>query len=292
VRREIARGGMGVVFEAHDPRLDRLVALKCLSPALQASTVAKAQFLAEARTAAALDHANICTVFDIGDDGAGGLFIAMAFYEGQTLHSWLAGGRLPVADAVAVAMQVASGLESAHHAGVVHRDIKPSNVMWTARSEAKILDFGIAQLGAPTATGAHAGTPHYMSPEQVRGEPLDTRTDLWSLGVVLYQMLAGVLPFTGADTTEVLRDIVNRDPPHVDGQRSDIPPPLAVIVHRLLEKDPADRFQSPTELHAAFAAVPQASGHTRQVHGSSRGRLPAVHELRGPQPGAGEGGAA
>jgi serine/threonine protein kinase len=239
-----------------------------------------------------LDHANICTVFDIGDDGAGGLFIAMAFYEGQTLHSWLAGGRLPVANAVAVAMQVASGLESAHHAGVMHRDIKPSKVMWTARRAAKILDFGIAQLGAPTATGAHAGTPHYMSPEQVRGEPLDTRTDLWSLGVVLYQMLAGVLPFTGADTTKVLHDIVNRDPPHVDGQRSDIPPPLAVIVHRLLEKDPADRFQSPTELHAAFAAVPQASGHTRQVHGSSRGRLPAVHELRGPQPGAGEGGAA
>ena len=276
VRREIDRGGMGVVYEAHDPRLDRLVALKCLPPAFQASPVAKAQFLAEARAAAALDHANICTVYDIADDAAGGLFIAMAFYEGHTLQTWLKGGPLPVGDAVAVAMQVASGLDSAHQAGVVHRDIKPSNVMWTTRGEAKILDFGIAQLGADPLRGAHAGTPHYMSPEQVRGEALDHRTDLWSLGVVLYQMLAGAIPFAGSDTGEALHAILHVQPQPIAERRPGIPPGLGVIVQRLLEKRRDDRFQSATEVRAALSAVQQRGNRPPQPNTVGRRRLPAV----------------
>jgi non-specific serine/threonine protein kinase len=275
VRREIARGGMGVVYEAHDPRLDRLVALKCLPPALQASPAAKAQFLAEARAAAALDHANICTVYDIADDASGGLFIAMAFYEGRTLQACLTGGPLAVADAIVIAMQVANGLESAHQAGVVHRDIKPSNVIWTARGEAKILDFGIAQLGGDPLS-SHAGTPHYMSPEQVRGEPFDHRTDLWSLGVVLYQMLAGTVPFGGSDPRDALQAILDRQPVPIAERRPGTPPALAAIVRRLLQKRPDDRFQSANELRAALAAVQPAGARAQPPNTSARGRLPAM----------------
>ena len=276
VRREVDRGGMGVVYEAHDPRLDRRVALKCLPPGLQADARAKAQFLAEARAVAALDHPNICTVYELGDAGPGGLFIAMAFYEGRTLRERLADGRLPIAEAVAVAAQMARGLECAHEAGVVHRDIKPSNVILAQRGEAKILDFGIAQLETDRVTlGQRAGTPHYMSPEQVRGEVADQRSDLWSLGVVLYEMLAGRRPFRGANATEVMKAILDQEVPRVEEFRPAVPKALAATVHRLLSRERTERFQSASELLAALNATP-VTGPVSARLGAGPGRLPAV----------------
>ena len=276
VRREVARGGMGVVYEAHDPRLDRGVALKCLPPGLQAEPRVKAQFLAEARAVAALDHPNICTVYELGDAGPGGLFIAMAFYEGRTLRERLAEGRLPVGEALAIAAQVARGLECAHDAGVVHRDVKPSNVILTQRGEAKILDFGIAQLDTDRIPlGQRAGTPHYMSPEQVRGDAADQRSDLWSLGVVLYEMLAGRRPFTGGDARAVMRAILEQDVPRLEEFRPAVPKGLAATVHRLLAREPLDRFQSASELLAALSAAP-ATGAVSARLGPGPGRLPSV----------------
>jgi predicted ATPase/serine/threonine protein kinase len=255
VRRELDRGGMGVVYEAHDPRLDRLVALKCLPPRLQHDARAKAHFLAEARAAAAIDHPNICTVYELGE-AEGRLFIAMALYEGQTLRHLLDAGRLPVTRAVFIAAQVARGLECAHHAGVIHRDIKPSNIIITEPGEAKILDFGVAQFESDAlGDGDWAGTPHYMSPEQAAHESTDARADLWALGVVLYEMLTGVRPFEGQGSPAVLRAIAESAPPPVRQLRPDVPARLEPVLARLLAKRAAERFQSATEVLAALTAT-------------------------------------
>ena len=250
--REIGAGGMGVVYEAEDTRLRRRVAIKLLPPEYGRDPGAKERFLREARAASALDDANICTVHDIGES-QGRLYLVMAYYEGETLRERLRRGRLPAAEARQVAVQVARALARAHDAGIVHRDVKPANVMLTRRGEVKVLDFGIAKMrgdAALTLTGRCLGTPAYMSPEQVRGEPVDARADLWALGALLYEMLSGRRPFAGENEQAVFHGILNREPDPLDRVCPEAPAGLVRVAARALSKDPARRYQSAGELLA------------------------------------------
>jgi serine/threonine protein kinase len=254
--REIGAGGMGVVYEAEDTRLRRRVAIKLLPPEYSRDRAAKERFLREARAASALDHPNICTVHDIGDS-EGQLYIVMACYEGETLKERLERGPLPVDEARQVAIQVARGLARAHEAGIIHRDIKSANVMLTRRGEAKILDFGIAKMRSDTSltrTGSSPGTPAYMSPEQAQGKPVDARTDLWSLGVLLYEMLAGRRPFEGDDEQAILYAIQSREPEPLGRVRPEVPRALAGAVAKALAKNAAERSQSAADLLADLEA--------------------------------------
>jgi tetratricopeptide (TPR) repeat protein len=253
---EIGRGGMGVVYKAEDPRLGRYVALKFLSPDLTGSAQAKRRLLAEARAASVLDHPNICTVYDVGETGDKGLFFAMAYYEGQTLGERLEQGPLSVNEALGIGMQVAAALDHAHQAGVVHRDVKPSNIFLTTRGEAKVLDFGLAKQGWSTLTdpGTRIGTLAYMSPEQAMGKPVDHRTDLWSLGVVLYEMVAGRKPFQGENGQALLYAILNEP---LLTERP-LPAAWSRIVQRALEKQPEHRYQSARDLREELQDLQEA----------------------------------
>src|SRR5690242_2568391 len=196
----LAAGGMGVVYRAIDPHLGRPVALKFPLPGQRLDRQVRERFLREARTAGALDHPNICSIYETGETESGQLFLAMPLYEGETLKARIARvGSLPIADALAIAVQIARGLHAAHRVGIVHRDLKPANAMILPDGGVKILDFGIARVGDGTLTKSHGalGTVSYMAPEQVRGERLDGRADLWALGVLLYEMLTGRRPFDG-----------------------------------------------------------------------------------------------
>jgi tetratricopeptide (TPR) repeat protein len=251
--REVGGGGMGTVYEAEDTRLGRRVAVKLLPPEYSRDRKAKERFLREARAAAGVDHPNLCTVHDVGESD-GRLYIVLSFYEGETLRERIRRGPLPLAEARDVAIQVARGLVRAHEAGIVHRDIKPANVMLTRRGEAKILDFGIARLqgdeASLTRTGASWGTPAYMSPEQARGEPVDARTDVWSLGALLYEMIVGRRPFGGESLEAVVSAILTQEPEPLERVRPDVPEDLARIVERALTKEPAERYADATELLA------------------------------------------
>jgi serine/threonine-protein kinase len=211
VHERIGGGGMGVVYRATDMREGRTVALKVLQPALDADPAAPERFRLEARTLSALDHPNICTVHEIGETDDGRLFLAMPLYDGETLALRIARGAVPVADALPIAVQVARALANVHARGIIHRDIKPSNVLITGDGTVKLLDFGIAKLAGVSLTGAAAppGTMSYMSPEHLAGKDVDQRTDIWSLGVVLYEMLAGRHPFRreGMARADVVRAI-------------------------------------------------------------------------------------
>jgi len=244
IESRLGGGGMGVVYRARDTRLEREVALKFLPPHLGLDPGAKERFLVEARAAAALDHPNICTVYEIGEAGDGRLFIAMACYDGETLRERIASGPLSVAEAVSIAAGIARGLAAAHARGVVHRDVKPGNVMLTVDGDVKLLDFGLAKVAEVTLTrpGITQGTVAYMSPEQVRGDPADARSDLWSLGVVVYEMLAGRRPFGGEHEAAVLHAIRHDEPEPVGALRPETPERLAAVVGRLLAKDPDDRY--------------------------------------------------
>jgi serine/threonine protein kinase/Tol biopolymer transport system component len=242
-------GGMGVVYKAEDTRLQRTVALKFLPPAMTRDPVAKSRFLQEARAASALDHPNVCTVYDIGELDDGQLYLAMPSYDGETLKKRIERGTLPVEEAVDISKQVAQGLAKAHRLGIVHRDIKPANLMLTADGIVKVLDFGLAKLAGSaglTRAGFCVGTPSYMSPEQARGE-VDQRTDLWSLGVVLYEMLTGQLPFQAESDPGIVHAVLHEEPSPLGRWRPDVPPALERIVVGLLKKDPGDRY--PTAEH-------------------------------------------
>lgn len=250
----IGGGGMGVVFDAEDLELRRRVALKFLRPGLGPELSAIDRFRLEARLVAALEHENICGVHEIGETPDGGLFLAMPLYLGETLGARVARGPLAVDDAVRIATGIARALGHAHANGIVHRDIKPSNVFVTDGGVVKLLDFGIAKLTdmALTADGATPGTTAYMSPEQARGEPVDPRSDLWSLGVVLYEMLAGTRPFTGASAFLVAEAVQRGVPTPLRTHRADIAADLERVVMRSLAPDPSSRFQSAAELEGAL----------------------------------------
>lgn len=252
--RRLGHGGMGVVYLAQDERLGRTAAIKLLRRHLSLDESARRRFEEEARAASSLDHPNIITIYDIGDAPDGRLFIAMAFHEGETLREELQRGPLPVARAVSLVRQLASGLAAAHARGIVHRDIKPENVLVTTGGVAKLVDFGIAKFagGVQAGSGETPGTAAYMSPEQTMGAPVDGRSDLWSVGVLLYELLTGERPFPGATRAAVVAAIQHDEPRPVELRRPDVPAALAAVVQRCLVKDPAARLQRADEFLAAL----------------------------------------
>jgi eukaryotic-like serine/threonine-protein kinase len=247
---ELGSGGMGVVYRAEDLTLGRHVALKFLPSHLSADPDARRRFVHEAKAAAALDHSGICTVYDSGEvDGQ--LFIAMALLEGQTLRDRIAAGPLPVAQALELAAQIAEALHEADGKGVTHRDIKPANIMLTPKGQAKVMDFGLAQVAGAsqlTRSGSTLGTAAYMSPEQARSEAVDRRTDIWSLGVVLYEMVSGRRPFPGEHEAALLYGIQQGEPEPLTALRTGVPVELERIVGKCLAKDAGRRYQHADEL--------------------------------------------
>ncbi|MFL6203569.1 MAG: protein kinase domain-containing protein, partial [Thermoanaerobaculia bacterium] len=273
----LGSGGMGVVYKAEDTRLARTVALKFLPPELTRDPEAKARFTQEARAASSLDHPNICTILDLGETIDGQLYLAMPCYDGETLRSRIESGPLPVEEALDVALQTARGLAKAHRNGIVHRDLKPANLIVTGDGVVKILDFGLAKLvgsAAISRTGSSLGTPAYMSPEQARGGEVDPRTDLWSLGVVLYEMLAGRRPFRGEREQAVIYAILNERPQPLREVRPDVSGEVERIVDRLLAKDPEDRYPSTeaplAEIRALLGEAVSTSIKTRPVRREGR----------------------
>ena len=247
---ELGRGGMGVVYKAEDTKLKRTVALKFLPPELTHIPEVKERFVREAQAAAALDHPNICTVYEF-DEAEETTFISMAYIEGQSLRKKIELGPLELDEALKIAMQVAEGLQEAHKKGVVHRDIKSANIMVDERGQANIMDFGLARMTGGTLLtqeGTTMGTIAYMSPEQARGEEVDFRTDIWSLGVVLYEMFCGQLPFKGDHEQTVLYSILNKKPKPITDLHSEIPTSIEQVVNKALEKDPDKRYQQAEEL--------------------------------------------
>lgn len=251
---QIGRGGMGLVYLAEDTRLGRRVALKALPAHLGAD--AKLRFEAEARAVSSLDHPHVATLYDLHESEHGQLFLIFAYYEGDTLAQRVAHGPLPTSEAVDVAIQIAEGLGAAHRAGIVHRDVKPSNVL-LAPDGVKLLDFGVAKVPGHdlTAEGVRLGTVAYMSPEHIRGAPLDAPADLWSLGVVLFETLAGVRPFEGSDAPSVMRAILEENPLPITALAADVPPTLARVLGKALCKDPNARYRSADDLLADLRAV-------------------------------------
>ncbi len=260
---KLGGGGMGVVYKAQDLKLDRTVALKFLPPELTRDPEAKQRIIHEAQTASSLDHPNICDVHDIGETEDGQIFIVMAYYEGETLKKKIERGPLKIEEAVYIAVQVAQGLAKAHEHGIIHRDIKPANILITSDGTAKIVDFGLAKLSGRTAltkAGSTLGTAAYMSPEQAGGEPTDHRTDIWSLGVTLYEMLTGQLPFKGDYENAVLYSILNSQQEPITGLRSGIPIELERLVGKALAKDPAERYQHVDDLSADLKSMKRTVG--------------------------------
>jgi eukaryotic-like serine/threonine-protein kinase len=251
ILQKLGEGGMGVVYKAQDTKLLRPVALKFLSPELTRDQDAKKRFIREARAASGLDHPNIAVVHDVDETPDGHSFICMAYYDGETLATKLSKGSLDVADAARVALQIAGGLESAHDSGIVHRDIKPSNIIVTPQGEVKIVDFGLAKLSEQareTKTQITGGTAAYMSPEQILGNEADARSDLFSLGVVLYETVTAKRPFLGDHEAALYYSIVNSEPIPPSTIRSGVSPELERIILRLLEKDPNKRYQSASDV--------------------------------------------
>jgi serine/threonine-protein kinase len=247
---ELGRGGMGVVYKAEDTKLKRTVALKLLPPELTHISEVKERFMREAQAAAALDHPNICTVYEF-DEAEEKTFISMAYVEGQSLRKKIESGPLELDQALRIATQVAEGLEEAHKKGVVHRDIKSANIMVTEDNQAKIMDFGLARMTGGTLItqeGMTMGTIAYMSPEQARGEEVDQRTDIWSFGVVLYEIFTGQLPFKGEQDQAVVYSILNEEPESLTNVRSEIPMSIEQVVGKALEKEPDERYQHTEEL--------------------------------------------
>jgi tRNA A-37 threonylcarbamoyl transferase component Bud32/Flp pilus assembly protein TadD len=267
----LGAGGMGEVYRARDTRLRRDVAIKVLPQAI-ANGAAWERFEREARAASALNHPNICAVFDVGE-ADGRQFLVMELLEGKTLRDYIGKEPANPALAVALAVQIADALEAAHAKGIIHRDIKPGNIMVTGREHVKVLDFGLAKhasamidetrtLDSLTAAGTVVGTPSYIAPEILQGKDADARSDLWALGVVLYEMLSGRLPFRGTTMFEVSSGILREDPPPLP---STVPHKLRGIVERCLQKDPAERYQNASDVRAALksAAAPAVASRMR-----------------------------
>jgi serine/threonine protein kinase/tetratricopeptide (TPR) repeat protein len=263
VHEVLGHGGMGVVYRADDIHLDRAVALKFLLPHLTLATSAKERFQGEARAASALDHPNICTVHETGEIEHGQLFIAMAYYGGETLKDRLSRTeRLPIDAALRITRETLQGLSAAHAAGIVHRDLKPANLMFTPAGLLKILDFGLAKVRDPglSKPDLRPGSVAYMSPEQLRGDPLDHRTDLWSLGVVLFEMLTGQLPCGGGQELSTIYSTLHEQPPSPSLLRSDIPSKVDDLVGKLLARDPEDRYATAEAVLADLSSIGTEAG--------------------------------
>jgi TolB-like protein/Flp pilus assembly protein TadD len=277
---ELGRGGMGVVYRAEDTKLLRPVALKFLSEELSAGPEARARFLREARAAAALDNPHVCTVYEAGEH-EGRAFIAMALIEGCSLRERLARGPLPVDEALALACQIAEGLAAGHARRIVHRDIKPANIMLAGGRIAKITDFGLARIegsGETTRTGGVVGTLAYMSPEQAQGFQTDQRTDIWSLGCVIYEMLTGRAPFSPSPGQSDILALLQSDPQPVTALRPDAPPRFAAIVDRCLRKDLRSRYPDAASLVDDLKALGlEAAGPAR--FGPAREAVPSIAVL-------------
>ena len=285
IQSEIGRGAMGVVYRAVDPVLDRTVALKTIQLTQDASGRGdyEARFFQEAKAAGKLSHPAIITIYDFGEEGDLA-YMAMELLEGTELRQAMNDGALSVRDAVDIAAQVADGLGYAHERGVVHRDIKPSNVMLMARGRVKILDFGIARMRVSdlkTQTGTRLGTPKYMSPEQVMGRPVDHRTDIFSLGIVLYEMLTRSSLFLGTDTTQVLYNVAHMQQMAPSRVNSEVPTMLDLVVARALDKDPEARYQDAYEFAADLRACLSELGTYRAAE---EGEFEETQKLDAPGP--------
>ena len=301
---KLGSGGMGVVYEAQDLNLGRKVALKFLPPQLSREQSTLERFLLEARTASALNHPNICTIYAVetapGEDGKEQSFIAMELLEGQNLAEKLYSGPLPTDRALEIGIQLADALDAAHSKGIIHRDIKPANIFQTQRGQVKILDFGLAKLIRPeldmatigptqespspahlTSPGATVGTVAYMSPEQARGEELDSRSDLFSLGTVMYQMATGKLPFAGATSAVVFHAILQTDPVPATQLNPNLPPKLQEILEKLLEKDRDLRYQSAADLRGDLKRLKRDTESGRRTATAVSGSTAALGVANG-----------
>ena len=267
----LGAGGMGEVYRARDTKLQRDVAIKIVPAALAGDPVARARFDAESRAVAALSHPNVIAIFDAGSEG-GVVYAVTELLEGKTLRDALKDGPMPVRRAVDVAVQVASGLSAAHTQGITHRDLKPENIFVMRDGRVKVLDFGLAKVVAPvaasksvaatytpTSPGMVLGTVGYMSPEQVRARPVDHRSDIFSLGAVLYEMLTGTRAFAGASAVETMNAILTAEPPELARTNAALPPALDRVIRRCLEKEPEQRFESARDLGFALEAISTTS---------------------------------
>jgi TolB-like protein len=276
------RGGMGVVYKAQDTKLKRTVALKFLPHEWTADAAARERFIHEAQAASALDHPNICTIYEIEETDDGRMYISMAFYEGESLRDRIKSGPLKTEEAVDIAIQVGQGMAEAHQKGIVHRDIKPANILMTKDGAAKIVDFGLAKLAGRvqlTREGTTLGTVAYMSPEQARGDAVDERTDIWSLGVVLYEMLSGKLPFKGEFEQTLIHSILKSDPEPITKSRKDLPPGLENIIAKALSKNPTARYRTMDELVEDLKAVAEGLKPLRAKADVFRGRILGIKKI-------------
>lgn len=283
----IGAGGMGAVYRARDEKLERFVAIKILSPGLVAGDEARRRFRKEALALAKLSHPHIAAVYDVGEqDGVD--YLVIECVAGETLSATLKKGPLTVEFATSIILEIAGALEEAHEQGVIHRDLKPANVMITPKGHAKVLDFGIAKLLAPLSqdatasmeTGFLIGTPLYMSPEQAEGNPVDSRTDLWSLGIIYFQLLTGRTPFTGENHIALLHAIISEPPDSLRTLRPDAPPLASQIISRSLQKQPANRYQAAPEImRDASEVLAQISSRTRGLASKRQSRIVAFAAL-------------
>jgi serine/threonine protein kinase/Tfp pilus assembly protein PilF len=263
---KLGEGGMGVVYKAHDVRLRREVAIKFLPKEVAQDADRRERFYIEARAASALNHPNVGVIYDI-DEFNGEHFIAMEYIRGKDLREWMGQAGRQTSEVLGLAMQIASGLHAAHEQGIVHRDIKPENIMVTPEGRVKIMDFGLAKIAGGTRltlAGTIMGTVAYMSPEQIRGEDVDHRSDIWAFGVVLYEMLTLQCPFSG-DMTTMLYAITSKEAPHVSAMRNDVSPELEAIIAKTLAKNPADRYQDLGALIADLAKVNRGDASTSTI---------------------------
>ncbi|MBE0711630.1 MAG: protein kinase [Candidatus Aminicenantes bacterium] len=279
---EIGRGGMGVVYKAEDIKLTRTVALKFLPHQWTSDPDARERFVQEARAASAQDHPNICNIHEIEETEDGRMYIAMAYYEGESLRDKIKRGPLKKEEALDIILQAVRGMAKAHQKGIIHRDLKPANILVTDEGVAKVVDFGLAKLAGQiklTREGTTVGTVAYMSPEQAKGETIDQRTDTWSLGVVLYEMLSGRLPFKGEYEQSLIHSILNHDPEPITRIRKDIPRELDQVLGKALEKRAVDRYQDMAEFLGDLEAIAEGLRPLKAKAHPLRGRIFGIRKI-------------